>query len=260
MHDYGKASVTDWVDPQGMKHVLKNDVTWSGDLALNPNFTKFPAAEPQLVPKGSMLHTQCTWNNTTDKNVKFPAEMCVFFGFIYSESDVYCTDNKWNEAGSSSAMMEPVAGAGAAVRLPVAGAGGSSAAAGSQRQRKAARRSGSKIMDGGVRLGLDQLRDRLRVRSGTACDPCFEKTIGLSHACAAARANIVQLEDVPSDCLVDSACAYRDCVMKNCVPFRVQVRRPLPPRDEQARAGAERPLDQAGAGREDRAFWVLRAR
>ncbi|HKP63365.1 MAG TPA: hypothetical protein VJV78_41805, partial [Polyangiales bacterium] len=125
MHDYGKTSVTDWIDPQGMKHVLKDDKTWSGDLALNPNFTKFPAETPQVVPKGSMLHTQCTWNNTTDGSVKFPAEMCVFFGFIYSESDVYCTDNKWSEASATTAT----AGTGAAA--PVAGAGGAAGAAGS---------------------------------------------------------------------------------------------------------------------------------
>jgi hypothetical protein len=102
MHDYGTTTFTEFVDPQGVKHELKSDASWTGDWALNPNFTTYPVESPGFVPSGSMLHTHCEWNNTTDALIKFPSEMCVFFGFILNESDIYCTDGVWNEAAGSS--------------------------------------------------------------------------------------------------------------------------------------------------------------
>jgi hypothetical protein len=236
MHDYGKTSVTDWVDPQGMKHVLKDDVTWSGDLALNPNFTKFPADTPQMVPKGSMIHTQCTWNNTTENEIKFPAEMCVFFGFIYSETDIYCTDNKWNEANSSNAM-EPVAGGGAAGAMAAAGAGGG--AAGAAGMAAAAGSAAPAAM--GCTSDADQMKmnadafDQQSTDCAIPCafdpdvttctTPCFEKTVGLSHACAACNAANIACgsKNCRSECLLDSAAKpCRDCVMEKCDPaFRM---------------------------------------
>lgn len=236
MHDYGKTSVTSWIDPEGMKHVLKDDVTWSGDLALNPNFTKFPAESPRVVAKGSRLHTQCTWHNTSDTNVKFPTEMCVFFGFVYSDSDIYCTDNKWAEASSTTAPPEPAAGTGAAgMPAPVAGSGaagaaGSSAAAGSPAPAAMGCTSDADqaLMDAAA---FDQQATDCAIPCAfdpdvtTCTTPCFERTVGLSHACAVCNAanTACGSKMCRSECLLDSAGApCRDCVMTNCDPaFRM---------------------------------------
>ncbi|HKU39555.1 MAG TPA: hypothetical protein VJR89_15455 [Polyangiales bacterium] len=211
MHDYGTTSVTDWIDPQGVKHVLKEDKTWSGDLALNPNFTKFPADTPQLVPKGSMLHTQCIWQNTTDGRVKFPAEMCVFFGFIYSESDVYCTDNKWSEASSQTQTVGPSTG-----NAPTGMATGGCTSEADQKLMKAAEFD-QQSTDCAIPCALDP--------DVTSCTtPCFEK-VGLSPACAVCNAANIGCgsKQCLSECLLDSKGApCRDCVMAKCDPaFRM---------------------------------------
>ena len=102
MHDWGTTTVTDFVDPQGVTHVFKDDVNWSGDLALNPNFTKFPLEAPRLGSGGQHAayalhlaeHHRCV--------IEFPTEMCVFFGFVLSDNDIYCNDGKWSEAQGAS--------------------------------------------------------------------------------------------------------------------------------------------------------------
>jgi hypothetical protein len=96
MHDYGTSTVTEFIDPAGQHHELKSDLSWSGEWALNPNFTAFPTDQPLVIPAGSTLHTACTWRNTTAEPVAFPAEMCVFFGFILNDSDIYCQGGKWS--------------------------------------------------------------------------------------------------------------------------------------------------------------------
>jgi hypothetical protein len=91
------SQLTDYIDPSGAVQLLKEDQTWNGELALNPNFTKYALETPGLVPKGSTLRTHCSWNNTTDAPVTFPTEMRVFFCFILNENDIHCTDGKWSE-------------------------------------------------------------------------------------------------------------------------------------------------------------------
>jgi len=245
MHDWGTTTVTDYVDPQGMMHVFKNDVTWSGDYALNPEWTKFTVETPGLIPKGSRMHTRCAWNNNTDAPIKFPTEMCVFFGFVLNENDIYCTDNKWSEASdpnstaaasvSPSVMTAPVAGAaGQAAPTPssAGGAPGSLAGAGGT-----SGMAGSTAAAGGCTGDKDKsLMDASDFSSKTescalscfsapdvaSCSkPCFEGTIGLSAGCAACNATNLacSMKSCFSECLTDSASApCRDCVKTKCDP------------------------------------------
>ena len=246
MHDWGTATVTDYVDPQGMMHVFKNDVTWSGEYALNPVWTKFPVETPGVVPKGSRMHTHCAWNNNTDAPIKFPSEMCVFFGFVLNENDIYCTDNKWSEASSpdsSDAATEPTTAtptAGAAGQAPVAssaagssgalaGAGGTGGAGGAT--------AGSAAPASGCTGDKDRaLMDASDFSSKTescalscfsdpdvaSCSkPCFVSKIGLSAPCAACNASNLacSMKSCFSECLTDSASApCRDCVKSKCDP------------------------------------------
>jgi hypothetical protein len=223
MHEYGTTTFTEFVDPAGAAHMLKKDERWSGEWALNPNFTEFAVETPGLVPKGSTLHTQCAWNNTTEANVKFPAEMCVFFGFILSETDIYCTDGKWSEATSTSQPAGGAAGAAAgasgASGAPAIGAAGGAAPA-------AVGCSGTS--DQTIMHAVEFEQQTTDCAIGCAFDPdvagctapCFEG-LGLSHACAACNAaNIAcgssKCRDV---CLLDSEGEpCRSCVMTNCEP------------------------------------------
>ena len=240
MHDYGTSGLTEFVDPQGMAHMLKQDVTWSGDLALNPNFTKFPEAMPGFVPKGSTLHTRCTWNNTTDNMIKFPAEMCVFFGFVLNDADITCTDNKWVEAVSIGQPANPPAGGSGGA---VAGAGGTGA--GGAGGKPATAGAGGAGTGAPAAMGCTSMADQTIMKAAAfdgqatecaiacvvdpdakACTtPCFEQKIGLSHACAVCNAANIACGQMNcfNKCLADPASPEcRSCVMTNCDPaFRM---------------------------------------
>lgn len=249
MHDYGKTSLTEYTDPAGALHTLKDDTSWSGEMALNPNFSDFSPDAPAIVPAGSMLHTHCTWQNTSATNVKFPSEMCVFFGFVLSEYDIYCTNGRWAAGMSTTDSATATAGAPATAGVPAAtstagaagaalpatgaGAAGASApvAAGSSATTDAtaigctsaadqaimnAPEFDGKSTDCSVPCGLDP--------NVAACTtPCFQNKVGLSPACAACNAANVACgaKNCLSACLADSASPEcRSCVMANCdAPF-----------------------------------------
>jgi len=107
MHDYGVTMTTEFTDPDGVRHTLKDDPKWTGDMALNPNFSHFPPESPKRVPAGSILHARCAWNNTSTKIVTFPAEMCVFFGFVLHDADIYCTDDNWSTQDAADSGSAP---------------------------------------------------------------------------------------------------------------------------------------------------------
>jgi hypothetical protein len=232
MHDYGKTTETDYTDPMGVQHMLKEDPVWSGDWALNPNFTIFPADAPGLIPKGSTLHTRCTWTNSTTSPVKFPTEMCVFFGIVLNESDLYCTDGKWSEPSSPSmlpaagSMAMPSAGASAqpvagSMAMPTAGTA-APAAMGCTGDADQAKMKSSEFDGQSTSCSIGCALDP---DVATCTQPCFENTIGLSKACAMCNAVNVACgsKNCRSQCIADSAGApCRDCVMEKCDPaFRM---------------------------------------
>jgi hypothetical protein len=106
MHEYGKSVSTEFLDPTGQAHMIKADPEWSADWSLAPNYKFYPVEAPLLVPAGSVLHTRCTWNNTTDKAIAFPNEMCAFSGLILGDGDITCVDGK-SPMTRTGARQEP---------------------------------------------------------------------------------------------------------------------------------------------------------
>jgi hypothetical protein len=209
MHEYGTSTFTEFVDPGGQTHTLKSDAAWSYEWALNPNFATYPVEQPLLVPAGSTLHTQCTWNNMSDRAITFPTEMCVFFGFILNDSDIYCTGGRWSTArdgdGSGGAAGAGAAGAGATVEE-----GACLAAADRAIMEAAAFEQQS--TDCATPCGLDP-----NVADCTA--RCLVDTAGLSPACAACNGTNVACgaRSCLTQCLADSASEpCRTCVEDNC--------------------------------------------
>jgi hypothetical protein len=45
-----------------------------------------------VLKAGTTVHTHCEWMNLGRETVKFPDEMCVFFGFFLGERDINCLD------------------------------------------------------------------------------------------------------------------------------------------------------------------------
>lgn len=101
MHSYGATATTSLVHGDGKTDVVRDDAKWTADEQFNPNFTKWDPASPLLVKAGETLRTHCEWDNSTDKDLKFPDEMCIGFGFFLANgADVKsptCADGKWTE-------------------------------------------------------------------------------------------------------------------------------------------------------------------
>lgn len=249
MHDYGSTQVTDFVAPDGSVHLVKDDQSWSGDLALAPNFNKYDLDTAMVVPKGSLLRTRCTWNNTTDSEVTFPTEMCVFFGFILNDNDIYCTEGKWSESKSfgqpgaeeasaeatpASTAAEMANGTDPASSDPGMGTGDAMAdpgtATGMDTDTTAADAVGCTSDADKAVMESDEF-DQKTTDCATPCGldpdvsgctlPCLEEEVGLSHACAVCNADNIACgaKSCLSACLTNSASpACRSCVMENCDP------------------------------------------
>lgn len=220
MHDYGRTAFTEFIDPSGQAHEIKSDSGWLGEWALNPNFSHFAVETPLVIPAGSKLHTRCTYTNETTKAITFPTEMCVFFGFILSESDVYCTDEKWTVASHPSADDMNAAGS------LDAGAGNSDAGVGAEAGGPAGclASNDQTIMNAAA---FDQQSTDCSLPCAFDADVasctarCFEKTVGLSASCARCNGTNVACgaKKCLTECVADSASdGCRACVLTNCDP------------------------------------------
>lgn len=230
MHYFGVSTYTEFTSPSGVTQMLKQDTTWAEDLALNPNLTHYPADAPLLVPAGSRLHTHCEWDNTSGAPVTFPAEMCVFFGFIFSEADITCNSNKWTTAAGSRASMAgstpsampmamAMANAGNAMPMPNAGAAAmTTATPGSDCSSQA---------DQTIKNAPSFDQDAVDCSTPCAFDPdfaacvmpCFETTLGLSPACAACNSTVgaCSSKHCRSNCLTGpNTPDCRSCVVTMC--------------------------------------------
>lgn len=233
MHDWGTIQTTSYVDPSGESHTIVDDQSWTGELALNPTWTKYTLDKPGLVPKGSVITTRCTWNNTTDNEITFPTEMCVFFGFVVNENDIYCHEGKWSEAKTFGSAPEEATAPASTPEAPdemmtdpgtmtdvdagVETEDGPEPAA-----------YGCTSMSDQTIMGSAEF-DAKSTQCATPCGldpdvaactaPCFEEDIGLSPACAACNAKNIACgsEKCLRPCLTNSAsAACRSCVMESC--------------------------------------------
>ena len=66
-------------------------------MTFNFPFATWPLDKLLVIKKGDTVVTHCAWTNTTTRDLTFPDEMCVVFGF-YIPGDgpqVSCVDNNW---------------------------------------------------------------------------------------------------------------------------------------------------------------------
>jgi len=215
MHEHGTSMFTEFVDPSGKTHELKSDPQWSYEWALNPNFDAFPVDAPLHVPAGSMMKSRCTWNNMTDRPITFPAEMCVFFGFILNDADVYCDSGRWTTARD---------GSGSAVGGPGAAAAGAAASDGGPGQAQDACLNDA---DRAIMEAPEFEQRSTDCATPCALDPnvaectasCLVEDAGLSPACAACNGSNVACgaRECLVECVADSASEpCRTCVEANC--------------------------------------------
>jgi hypothetical protein len=94
MHEYGKAVRTVAILPDGSESVIKDDPVWQIEWVANSNYT-YRFQDPLVIPSGSNLRTQCTYQNTTTHELAFPDEMCAFVAFLPGGSAITCLDGAW---------------------------------------------------------------------------------------------------------------------------------------------------------------------
>lgn len=212
MHYAGRSTFTEYTDPTGTTKMLKKDDVWSQDWALAPNYDNFPVAAPLVIPAGSKIHTQCTWNNETDKTLTFPEEMCVFATIILGEREISCIDNKFSVLGADSAApAQPAAGA-AAPALPQAGAAAPSAEAGGACSNSADKA----IVEAPEFQDAQRTCGSMCLGSDASCaSDCFSKNTMLSPGCAACTG--AQITCAMMHCIGDCASGFMSATCMPCL-------------------------------------------
>jgi|GEM_PF-2664569 len=222
MHYAGRSTFTEYTDPSGMTHMLKKDDVWSEDWALTPNYDNFPVSAPLIIPAGSKLHTQCTWNNETDKALTFPEEMCVFATIILGEREISCIENKFNVAGAAvpnaGAAGAPAAGAPAA---GAAGAAGAAPVAGAAAPATGATGACTNSADKAL-LEAPEFQDSQRTcgsmcfgSAETCATECLTKNTTLTPECAAC--NGAQITCAMMHCVADCTGGFISASCKPCL-------------------------------------------
>jgi hypothetical protein len=93
MHNYGMSVYSELLHTDGTKEMLRNDTTWSAEWQFNPQYTRYTVNAPQLFHAGDTIHTHCEWQNTTNKTLGFPDEMCVTIGFYFPGRGMIVCEN-----------------------------------------------------------------------------------------------------------------------------------------------------------------------
>jgi hypothetical protein len=81
MHEWGSRFEAQYGDsPTSMQTLYKVD-KWTADYRDAPPI-KLMMENPMPITKGSTLRVTCEWNNTENKDLSFPHEMCTTFGYL----------------------------------------------------------------------------------------------------------------------------------------------------------------------------------
>lgn len=98
LHEWGKSAYTEVIRADGKRELLTRNDTWQKEMTFNFPFATWPLDKLLVIKKGDTVVTHCAWTNTTTRDLTFPDEMCVVFGF-YIPGDgpqVSCVDNNWD--------------------------------------------------------------------------------------------------------------------------------------------------------------------
>lgn len=96
MHALGRRARTELVRGDGSIEPIREDAAWNAEAAFNPEFNRWPVEEPLVLRRGDRIKTHCEWENTENKVINFPTEMCAGFGFyVGSGVQFNCIKGEW---------------------------------------------------------------------------------------------------------------------------------------------------------------------
>jgi hypothetical protein len=85
MHEWGKrfsaSLLRGGVD--GEPEVFMDVDPWKAEYRDYPPVVEFGKDEPLLVAEGDVIRTTCVFDNTGDKDLEFPSEMCASYGYYF---------------------------------------------------------------------------------------------------------------------------------------------------------------------------------
>jgi hypothetical protein len=74
------------------------DHPFDESLVLHPMVKAYPPEKPYRFKAGDKIKLSCQWDNTKDKALSFPGEMCVFSAWqIGAAKDSVCNSGKWTK-------------------------------------------------------------------------------------------------------------------------------------------------------------------
>ncbi len=86
MHEWGSKFEVKYVSASGVEEPVYKIDTWKAEYRDTPPVDLYMTA-PKLLTRGGTMRITCTWNNTSDNALTFPAEMCVLFGYVAGSKD-----------------------------------------------------------------------------------------------------------------------------------------------------------------------------
>jgi hypothetical protein len=79
MHDWG-TGITVEIEREGAFTTIYEELEWTAEFRDLPPILHYTAEEPLRFQAGDKVHVTCSFNNDTDRPLRFPEEMCVAFG------------------------------------------------------------------------------------------------------------------------------------------------------------------------------------
>jgi hypothetical protein len=95
-HQWGTHFKAEQVSAAGAATTLY-EKDWQVEFEFNPPVNTYPAATPLTIKAGDAIKATCTWDNTGNaKDLTFPTDMCVTFGFYFpGHGEIDCVDGQW---------------------------------------------------------------------------------------------------------------------------------------------------------------------
>lgn len=87
MHEWGKRIVTEVLRPEGPPSEVIRVDPWLAQYRDEPPVKEYSLEAPLVLKAGDVIHTTCVFDNTSDRELKFPSEMCATYGYYFPAPD-----------------------------------------------------------------------------------------------------------------------------------------------------------------------------
>ena len=100
-HEWGRrVSIGRTPAAAGASLEMLYDQEWNKDRVFDPVINQYAADQPLRLAPGDRLRVDCEYENDSNEDLAFPAEMCVAFAFYFpADREIDCVDGVWPGGG-----------------------------------------------------------------------------------------------------------------------------------------------------------------